>query len=74
MFLFPSALIMGGDFSIRDYFVWNEIPTVLGNMVGGLAFTGIPLYSTHARTAPSRRAKPIAVPAVASEIQRAEVA
>jgi formate/nitrite transporter len=74
MFLFPSALIMGGDFSIRDYFVWNEIPTVLGNMVGGLAFTGITLYSTHARTAPSRRAKPIAVTAVASEIQHAEVA
>jgi formate/nitrite transporter len=60
MFLFPSALIMGGAFSIRDYFVWNEIPTVLGNMVGGLIFTGATLYSTHARTAPSRRTRPIA--------------
>ncbi len=59
MFLFPSALIMGGGFSIRDYFIWNEIPTVLGNLVGGIIFTGATLYSTHARTAPSRRAKPI---------------
>jgi formate/nitrite transporter len=35
MFLFPSALIMGGQFSIGDYFIWNEIPTILGNMIGG---------------------------------------
>lgn len=56
MFLFPSGLIMGGNFSIRDYFVWNEIPTVLGNLVGGLAFTGLTLYSTHIKTAPKRAA------------------
>ncbi|WP_415880302.1 formate/nitrite transporter family protein [Methylomonas sp. TEB] len=54
MFLFPSGLIMGGNFSIMDYFVWNEIPTVLGNLVGGLAFTGLTLYSTHVKTAPKR--------------------
>jgi formate/nitrite transporter len=54
MFLFPSGLIMGGDFSIMDYFIWNEIPTVLGNLVGGLTFTGLTLYSTHVKTAPSR--------------------
>lgn len=54
MFLFPSAMIMGGNFSIADYFIWNEIPTALGNLVGGLAFTGLTLYSTHARTAPIR--------------------
>jgi len=52
MFLFPSALIMGGNFSIMDYIVWNEIPTVVGNLVGGIAFTGLTLYSTHLRTAP----------------------
>jgi formate/nitrite transporter len=54
MFLFPSALMMHGQFSIKDYFLWNEIPTVLGNLVGGLAFTGATLYSTHVRTAPAR--------------------
>jgi len=57
MFLFPFALIMGGDFSVMDYLVWNEIPTALGNLVGGLAFTGLTLYSTHVKTAP-RRALP----------------
>ena len=54
MFLFPSAMIMGGNFSIMDYMVWNEIPTALGNLVGGLAFTGLTLYTTHVRTAPKR--------------------
>jgi formate/nitrite transporter len=66
MFLFPSALILGGEFSIADYFIWNEIPTVLGNLVGGLLFTGLTLYSTHARMAPSRkRERPSAAPVVA---------
>lgn len=58
MFLFPSALIMGGEFSITDYFIWNEIPTVLGNLVGGLSFTGLTLYATHVRTAPKRVLRP----------------
>jgi len=61
MFLFPSALLMGGKFSIMDYFIWNEIPTVLGNLIGGLAFTGLTLYSTHVRTAPARDMKPTPV-------------
>jgi formate/nitrite transporter FocA (FNT family) len=55
MFLFPSGLMLGGQFSIMDYLVWNEIPTVLGNLVGGLAFTGLTLYATHVRTAKKLR-------------------
>ena len=54
MFLFPMAMMVGGQFSIADYFIWNEIPTALGNLVGGIAFTGLTLYSTHVRTAPKR--------------------
>ncbi len=54
MFLFPSALLMSGKFSVMDYLVWNEIPTVVGNLVGGLTFTGLTLYTTHVRTAPKR--------------------
>jgi formate/nitrite transporter len=54
MFLFPSALILGGNFSVMDYIVWNEIPTVLGNLVGGLAFTGLTLYTTHIKTGAKR--------------------
>jgi formate/nitrite transporter FocA (FNT family) len=56
MFLFPSGLLLGGKFTWWDYIFWNEIPTVIGNLVGGLAFTGLTLYATHIRTAPSRSA------------------
>jgi formate/nitrite transporter len=54
MFLFPSGLLLGGEFTVMDYLIWNEIPTVLGNLVGGLLFTALPLYFTHARTKAQR--------------------
>ncbi|MEC4721328.1 formate/nitrite transporter family protein [Noviherbaspirillum sp. CPCC 100848] len=57
MFLFPSGLLLGGHFSLMDYLIWNEIPTVLGNLIGGLAFTGLTLYTTHIKTAPKRSFK-----------------
>jgi formate/nitrite transporter len=40
MFLFPTGLMLGGKFTLMDYLIWNEIPTVLGNLVGGLTFVG----------------------------------
>ncbi|MCM3697721.1 formate/nitrite transporter family protein [Microbacterium oleivorans] len=57
MFLFPSGLLLGGDFTIGDYLIWNEIPTVIGNLVGGLLFVGIPLYVTYGRPAAPRRVR-----------------
>jgi formate transporter len=54
MYLFPSGLMLGGKFSIADYFIWNEIPTVIGNLIGGITFVGLTLYSTHVKTAPKR--------------------
>jgi formate/nitrite transporter FocA (FNT family) len=60
MFLFPSGILMGANFNWADYFIWNEIPTLVGNIVGGLAFTGLTLYSTHVRTAPKRALKAVA--------------
>jgi formate transporter len=52
MFLFPTGLMLGGNFSIMDYLIWNEIPTALGNMVGGITLTGLTVYTTHVKTAP----------------------
>src|SRR5512144_92758 len=65
MFLFPSGLMLHAKFSIMDYFIWNEIPTVFGNLVGGLAFTGLTLYATHVRTAPKREVEMVTRRAVA---------
>lgn len=55
MFLFPFSMIMGGEFTILDYFIWNEIPTALGNLAGGFLFVGLPLYLTHVKTSPERK-------------------
>ncbi|HEV7433324.1 MAG TPA: formate/nitrite transporter family protein, partial [Pseudorhizobium sp.] len=35
--------------------LWNEIPTVVGNLVGGLTFVGGMIYATHYKTSPSRK-------------------
>lgn len=59
MFLFPFSMIMGGDFEILDYFIWNEIPTALGNLAGGFLLVGLPLYLTHVRESKSRTPKTI---------------
>jgi len=44
MFLFPSGLILGGNFTVADYLIWSEIPTVLGNIAGGFTFVGLTLH------------------------------
>ena len=62
MFLFPTGLMLGGNFSIADYFIWNEIPTVIGNLVGGITFVGLTVYATHARTGASRRRTAVPAP------------
>lgn len=62
MFLFPLGLMLGGEFTIADYFFWNEIPTVLGNLVGGISLTGLTLYTTHVRTQAKRRVEVRAAP------------
>jgi formate/nitrite transporter len=54
MFLFPFSMIMGGNFTFMEYMVWNELPTALGNLVGGFVLVGLPLYFTHVRTSPER--------------------
>lgn len=48
-------MIMGGGFTVSDYLIWNELPTVLGNLVGGLVFVALPLYYTHVKTSPDRQ-------------------
>jgi formate/nitrite transporter len=54
MFLFPCGLLLGGHFTFVDYMLWNELPTVFGNLVGGITFVGLTLYSTHVKTGPMR--------------------
>ncbi|MFW2544289.1 formate/nitrite transporter family protein [Primorskyibacter sp. 2E107] len=54
MFLFPSGIMLGGNFTWFDYLAYNEIPVILGNLVGGLTFVGGMIYMTHFRESPAR--------------------
>lgn len=65
MFLFPFSMIMGGEFTFMEYIIWNELPTALGNLVGGFFLVGLPLYYTHVRTSPERILKNKQQPTIA---------
>jgi formate transporter len=49
MFIIPTGMLMGAKVSLSDWWVWNQIPVTLGNLVGGGLFTGLALYVTYAR-------------------------
>jgi formate/nitrite transporter len=58
MFVIPTGIMMGAKVSVADWWLWNQIPVTLGNLVGGSIFTGLALYLTH-------RPRPVVRPAVA---------
>ena len=47
MFVIPTGMLLGAKVSVYDWWVWNQIPVTLGNIVGGALFTGVALYATY---------------------------
>jgi formate/nitrite transporter len=47
MFIIPTGMLLGAKVSLADWWLWNQIPVTLGNLVGGFVFTGLALYATH---------------------------
>jgi formate/nitrite transporter len=47
MFVIPTGMLMGAKVSVSDWWLWNQIPVTLGNLVGGFTFTGLALYATY---------------------------
>ncbi len=47
MFLMPAGMLLGAPISVADWWLWNQIPVTLGNIVGGVVFTGAALYATY---------------------------
>jgi len=46
MFVIPAGIMLGADVTITDWWMFNEIPVLLGNVMGGMIFTGFALYFT----------------------------
>jgi formate/nitrite transporter len=65
MFVVPTGMMMGARVSVAEWWLWNQIPVTLGNLVGGGIFTGLALYLTH-------KAKPVAKPEPAAKPMAAE--
>ena len=66
MFIIPTGMMLGAKVTVADWWLWNQIPVTLGNLVGGFCFTGFALYWTYKPvTAPAAEATPMpaAVPA-----------
>jgi formate/nitrite transporter len=55
MFVIPTGMLLGAKVTFADWWLWNQIPVTLGNLVGGALFTGLALYLTYRpkRTAPA---------------------
>jgi len=52
MFIIPTGMLMGAKVTVADWWLWNQIPVTLGNVVGGFVFTGLALYLTHKPVSP----------------------
>jgi formate/nitrite transporter len=66
MFIIPTGMLLGAKVTFVDWWVWNQIPVTLGNIVGGFVFTGLALYLTYRprpATNASRMIAPAATPA-----------
>jgi formate/nitrite transporter FocA (FNT family) len=47
MFVIPVGMMFGAPISIRNWFLWNQIPVTIGNIIAGVFFTGAALYATY---------------------------
>jgi len=40
-------MLLGAKTTAESWWLWNQIPVTLGNLCGGMLFTGLALYSTY---------------------------
>ncbi len=48
MFVIPAGKLFGAPVSLSQWWLWNQIPVTLGNIVSGTLLTGLALYVTNA--------------------------
>jgi formate/nitrite transporter len=56
MFVIPAGMMLGADISFSEWWGWNQGPVLLGNLLGAVLFTALPLYFSH-RTRINREAE-----------------
>lgn len=58
MFLIPAGMMLGAKVSLAQWWLWNQIPVTLGNIIGGFLLTGLPLYYTYRAQATLKLVEP----------------
>ncbi|SDI20545.1 formate/nitrite transporter family protein [Alteribacillus bidgolensis] len=49
MFVIPAGMMLGAEVTIADWWLWNQIPVLLGNLVSAFLLAGAALYFTHGK-------------------------
>nr|WP_262915339.1 formate/nitrite transporter family protein [Niabella ginsengisoli] len=49
MFVIPTGMLFGANVTLSDWWLYNQLIVTLGNIVGGLLFTGIAIYYTYSK-------------------------
>ncbi len=47
MFVFPLGILSGANVTISEWWLWNQIPVTVGNILGAAIFNGALWYTTH---------------------------
>lgn len=55
MFVIPAGMMLGANISFGEWWVWNQGPVLIGNLLGAVLFTALPIYFSH-RTRVNRAA------------------
>ena len=58
MFVIPTGMLLNAPVSAGNWWLWNQIPVTIGNVLAGSVFTGLALYTTFGT-------KPVQEPAAA---------
>ena len=64
MFVIPTGMMFGAKVSLADWWIWNQLPVTLGNLIGGFLFTRLFLYWTYK---PAEAKAETVAPAAATE-------
>ena len=68
MFAIPAGIMLGADITIGQWWVWNQAPVLLGNLLGAILFTALPIYFSHrTRVNRAQASAEAAVPAVPAD-------
>ncbi|HTS29039.1 MAG TPA: formate/nitrite transporter family protein [Bryobacteraceae bacterium] len=66
MFVIPAGMMLRAPVSMGNWWLWNQIPVTIGNILSGSLFTGLALYYTY-RARPVAAAREAACPPMVPE-------